>query len=74
MNYYTCDSCHYIFQSDDVPAASLLLLFRLNDVDRILGKTLNLTNIRIVKLDQVIKSPGEDYLRFLMDWYYSVTH
>lgn len=55
-------------------AASLLLLFRQNEIDQILGKTPNLTNIRSVKFDQVVKEPDEDYLRFLMDWYNSVRH
>lgn len=53
-------------------AANLLLLFRQNETDQILGKTPNLTNIRNVKFDQVVKEPGEDYIRFLMDWYNSV--
>ena len=53
-------------------AASLLLLFRQDETDQILGKNPNLTNIRNVKLDQVVKEPGEDYIRFLMDWYNSV--
>lgn len=52
-------------------AASLLLLFRQNEIDQILYKTPNLTNIRNVKFDQVIKEPGEDYIRFLMDWHNS---
>lgn len=55
-------------------AASLLLLFRQNGTDYILGKTPNLTNIRNVKFDQVVKEPGGDYIRFLMDWYNSVRH
>ncbi len=55
-------------------AASLLLLFRQNGTDQILGKTPNLTNIRNVKFDQVVKQPSEDYIHFLMDWYNSVTH
>lgn len=55
-------------------AASLLLLFRQNGTDQILGKTPNLTNIRSVKFDQVVKEPGEDYIRFLMDWYNSARH
>lgn len=55
-------------------AASLLLLFRQNDTDRILWKTPNPTNIHIVKFDQVVKEPGEDYVRFLMDWHNSVRH
>lgn len=55
-------------------AASLLLLFRQNGTDHSLGKTPNLTNIRNVKFDQVVKEPGEDYIRFLMDWYNSVRH
>ena len=53
-------------------AASMLLLFRQNETDQILGKTPNLTNIRNVKFDQVVKEPGRDYIRFLMDWYNSV--
>lgn len=53
-------------------AASLLLLFRQNETDQLLCKTPNLTNIRNVKFDQVIKEPGEDYIRFLMDWHNSV--
>ena len=53
-------------------AASLLLLFRQNDTDRILWKTPNLTNIRSVKFDPVVKEPGEDYVRFLMDLHNSV--
>ncbi len=55
-------------------AASLLLLFRQNEADQFLCKTPNLTNIRNVKFDQVIKEPGEDYIRFLMDWHNSVRH
>ena len=55
-------------------AASLLLLFRQNETDQILGKTPNLTNIRNVKFDQVVKEPGGDYVRFLMDWYNSISH
>lgn len=55
-------------------AASLLLLFRQNGTDHILGKTPNLTNIRNVKFDKIVKEPGEDYIRFLMDWYNSVGH
>ena len=53
-------------------AASLLLLFRQNEINQIFGKTPNLTNIRNVKFDQVVKEPGEDYIRFLVDWYNSV--
>lgn len=53
-------------------AASLLLLFRQNEIDQILGKTPNLTNIRSVKFDQVVKEPGGDYIRFLIDWHNSV--
>lgn len=55
-------------------AAGLLLLFRQNGTDYILGKTPNLTNIRNVKFDQVVKEPSGDYTRFLMDWYNSVRH
>ena len=53
-------------------AASLLLLFRQNVTDQILGKTPNLTNIRSVKFDQVVKGPSGDYIRFLIDWHNSV--
>ena len=53
-------------------AANLLLLFRQNEINQIFGKTPNLTNIRNVKFDQVVKEPGEDYIRFLVDWYNSV--
>ncbi len=53
-------------------AASLLLLFRQDETNQILGKTPNLTNIRNVKFDHVVKEPGEDYIRFLVDWYNSV--
>ena len=53
-------------------AASLLLLFRQNGTDQILGKIPTLTNIRNVKFDQVVKEPGGDYIRFLMDWHNSV--
>ncbi len=53
-------------------AASLLLLFRQNETDQILGKTPNLTNIRSVKFDQVVKGPSGDYIRFLIDWHNSV--
>ena len=53
-------------------AASLLLRFRQNGFDQILGKTPNLTNIRSVMFDLVVKEPGEGYLRFLMDWYNSL--
>ena len=55
-------------------AASLLLLFRQNEIDQVFYKTPNLTNIRNVKFDQVLKEPGEDYIRFLMDWHNSVRH
>ncbi len=53
-------------------AASLLIRFRPNEMDQILGKTPNLTNIRNVKFDQVIKKPSEGYIRFLTEWYNSV--
>ncbi|MDE7268687.1 MAG: hypothetical protein K2N89_14605 [Lachnospiraceae bacterium] len=55
-------------------AANMLLLFRQNETDQILCKTQNLTNIRNVKFDQVVKKPGKDYIHFLMDWYNSVNH
>lgn len=55
-------------------AASLLLLFRQNETDQLLWKTPNLTNIRNVKFDQVMKEPSEDYIRFLMDWHNSIRH
>ena len=28
----------------------------------------------IMKFDQVMKEPGEDYIRFLMDWHNSIRH
>lgn len=53
-------------------AANILCLFRQNEADQILCKNPNLTNIRNVKFDQIVKEPGKDYIRFLMDWYNSV--
>lgn len=53
-------------------ASSLLIQFRQTEWDQILGKVPNLANIRNVKIEQVAKRPGEDYLRFLMDWYNSI--
>ncbi len=70
----TNDATEVASYTEKGSAASLLLLFRLNGADLILGKTPNLTNIRSVKFDQVVKEPGVDYTRFLMDWHNSVTH
>ncbi len=68
------DAVEVAAYTENGSAASLLLLFRQNGTDQILGKTPNLTNIRNVKFDQVVKEPGGDYVRFLMDWYNSVRH
>jgi len=57
--------------TEEGSAASLLIRFRSNEMEQILGKTPNLTNIRNVKFDQVIKNPGEGYIRFLTEWYNS---
>lgn len=58
--------------TDKGSAAGLLVRFRQGESDQILGKTPNLANIRGVDLNQVAEEPGEDYLRFLMDWYNSI--
>lgn len=53
-------------------AADLLTRFRQDEWDQILCKIPNLTNIRSVKIDHIAKKPGENYLRFLMDWHNSI--
>ena len=58
--------------TDKGSAAGLLIRFRQGELDQLLGKTPNLADIRSVDLSQVAEKPGEDYLRFLMDWYHSV--
>ena len=58
--------------TDKGSAAGLLIRFRQGESDQLLGKTPNLANIRSVNLNQVVNRPGEDYLRFLMDWYNSI--
>ena len=58
--------------TDKGSAADLLTRFRQRESDQILGKTPNLANIRSVDLNQVVEEPGEDYLRFLLDWYNSI--
>lgn len=49
-------------------AASVLLRFRLSHEDYILGKTPNLTEIRNVRYGEIVREPGREYLRFLMEW------
>ncbi len=58
--------------TDKGSAAGLLIRFRQGELDQLLGKTPNLADIRSVNLSQVAEKPGEDYLRFLMDWYNSI--
>ena len=53
-------------------AANILILFRQNFEDQIIGKSPNLTNIRKVRYDDIVKEPTDEYLRFLIEWYNSL--
>jgi len=53
-------------------AAYLLAHFRQDEADQIVGKTQNLSNIRNVRFDQPVNEPGDDYIRFLMNWHNSI--
>lgn len=66
------DAIEVASYAGDESAASLLVQFRQSATDQILGKTPNLTDIRNVKFDEVIKEPGDGYIQFLMDWYNSI--
>lgn len=53
-------------------AANVLRRFRQDGIARILHDPQNLGDIRRVDLEKVVLEPGEEYLRFLTEWYNSM--
>lgn len=53
-------------------AANILRRFRQDEITKLFHDPQNLGDIRRVDLEKVVLEPGEGYLRFLTDWYYSM--
>ncbi len=53
-------------------ASNILLRFRQDDFSVILHEAPNLGNVRRVDIEKVAREPGNEYLRFLMEWFNSI--
>jgi len=60
-------------QMPEDSAARILRRFRQDEIDTLMGKEQTLGNVRRVDMDQVIREPGAEYRRFLLEWYNSIT-